>query len=67
MRRRLDLYFRLLSIQLRSQMQFRVSFWVDTITTGLLNLSYFVSTYLVLQRFGSIAGWRSANWPSSTA
>ncbi len=57
MRRRLGLYTRLISIQLRSQMQFRVSFWLDTLTTGLLNLSYFASTYLVLQRFGSIAGW----------
>jgi ABC-2 type transport system permease protein len=58
LRRRLNLYFRLISIQLRSQMQFRVSFWLDTITTGLLNLSYFASTYLVLERFGSVAGWQ---------
>jgi len=58
MRRNLNLYFRLISIQLRSQMQYRVSFWVDTITTGLLNLSYFASTYLVLERFGSISGWQ---------
>jgi ABC-2 type transport system permease protein len=57
MRRSLDLYSRLISIQLRSQMQFRVAFLVDTFTTGLLNLSYFVSTYLVMQRFGTLAGW----------
>jgi ABC-2 type transport system permease protein len=52
------MYFRLLSIQLRSQMQFRLSFWVDLLTTGALNLSYFFATFLVLERFGNIAGWR---------
>jgi ABC-2 type transport system permease protein len=56
----LGMYFRLLSIQLRSQMQFRASFWVDILTTGLLNLSYFFSIYLVLERFGNIAGWELA-------
>jgi len=58
--RSLRLYFRLLSIQLRSQMTFRISFWIDMLTTGLLNVSYFASTYLVLERFGNIAGWTIA-------
>jgi ABC-2 type transport system permease protein len=57
MKKALRMYFKLLSIQLRSQMSFRWSFWFDILTTGLLNLSYFASTYLALQRFGSIAGW----------
>ena len=57
MPRPLAIYFRLLSIQLRSQMTFRWSFWFDVLTTALLNLSYFASVYLALQRFGSIAGW----------
>jgi len=56
-RRIFDLYTRLISIQLRSQMQFRVSFWIDVVTTGLLNGSYFFSTFLVLQRFDNIGGW----------
>jgi ABC-2 type transport system permease protein len=56
-KRNLSLYARLVSIQLRSQMQFPVSFWVDVISTALLNLSYFFSTYLVLERFGNLAGW----------
>jgi ABC-2 type transport system permease protein len=60
MRRTLNLYLRLISIQLRSQMQFRIPFWIDTITTGLLNVSYFFSTFLVLERFGNIAGWQIA-------
>jgi ABC-2 type transport system permease protein len=56
----LGMYFRLLSIQLRSQMQFRASFWIDILTTGLLNFSYFLAIYLILERFGSIAGWKLA-------
>jgi ABC-2 type transport system permease protein len=57
-RRALDLYTRLISIQLRSQMQFRISFWIDVVTTGMLNFSYFASTFLVLQRFDNIGGWK---------
>lgn len=57
MRQAIPMYFRLLSIQLRSQMSFRWSFWFDVISTGLLNFSYFASIYLALRRFGSIAGW----------
>lgn len=57
MRHAFTVYLRLLSIQLRSQMQFRVSFWIDLITTGLLNFSYFIAVYLILERFGNIAGW----------
>ena len=60
MSRSLAIYFRLISIQLRSQMTFRISFWIDLLTTGLLNGSYFLSTYLVLERFGSLAGWSIA-------
>ncbi len=60
MRRTISLYLRFISIQLRSQMQFRASFWLDVFTTGLLNFSYFVSTYLVLERIGNIAGWSIA-------
>lgn len=58
--RGLNFYFRLLSIQLRSQMTFRLSFWIDLVSTGLLNISYFASTYLVLERFGNISGWTIA-------
>jgi ABC-2 type transport system permease protein len=57
MKRVMSLYFRLLSIQIRSQMQFRASFWIDIVTTAMINGSYFLSTFLVLQRFDNIAGW----------
>jgi len=52
------MYLRLLSIQLRSQMQYRTSFWFELISTGLLNGSYFLSLALILERFGNIAGWK---------
>lgn len=57
MRRTLRLYCKLLSIQIRSQMQYRASFWMDFLTTGILNVTYFLSLALVLERFGTIAGW----------
>ncbi len=60
MRRNFSFYLRLVSIQLRSQMQFRASFWTDVISTGVLNFSYFFSTFLILERFGSINGWTIA-------
>ncbi len=53
----LHMYLRMLGFQLRSQMQFRASFWLDLFSTGLGNLVYFFSAALVIQRFGSIAGW----------
>lgn len=53
----LTIYLRLLSFQLRSQMQFRASFWLDLLGTGVGNLSYVLSAALVIQRFGTIGGW----------
>lgn len=53
----LRMYLRLLGVQLRSQMQFRFSFWLDLFSTGVLNASIFLSVALVIQRFGKIAGW----------
>jgi ABC-2 type transport system permease protein len=57
MRRTLAMYFRLVGIDLRAQMSFRLSFWVDLLTTMGLNASAFASLYLVIERFGNIAGW----------
>jgi ABC-2 type transport system permease protein len=51
------MYLRLLMIQLRSQMQFRFSFWMELFATGVTNASIFVSVALVMQRFESVAGW----------
>jgi ABC-2 type transport system permease protein len=52
------MYLRLLSIQLRSQMQFRTSFWLDILSTGIGPLTYAVSITLIMQRFKEIAGWK---------
>ena len=51
------LYFRLVSIQIRSQMQYRFSFWMDIFSTALLSGSYFIALVLVMQQFKTIAGW----------
>lgn len=53
----IGIYLRLLGIQLRSQMQFRASFWMELVSTGILNGSIFLSIALVMERFGNIAGW----------
>ncbi|HZU87505.1 MAG TPA: ABC-2 family transporter protein [Anaerolineaceae bacterium] len=57
MRFHLHLYRRLIGIQVRSQMQYRASFFWDLISTGVLNASYFVAMALAVQNFGSIGGW----------
>lgn len=57
MRRAVQLYLKLISIQLRSQMQYRTSFLLEAFSTLVLNGSYFVVLALVLERFGAISGW----------
>ena len=57
MRRSLDLYFKMISIQVRSQMQYRVSFLLETFSTILLSGSYVLVVLLALDRFGGVAGW----------
>jgi len=56
-RRSGDLYLRLILIQIRSQMQYRVSFWMELVSTGILNGSYFLALVLILERFNNIMGW----------
>lgn len=53
----LSLYRRLLGVQFRSQLQYRASFFMDLLATGLIVLLEFGSLALVLQRFESIQGW----------
>lgn len=57
MRRHFDLYLKMLSIQVRSQMQYRVSFILEFVSTVLLSGSYVVVVFLALERFGQVAGW----------
>lgn len=53
----LRLYRRLVGIQVRSQMQYRVSFILDVIAAGVVNIMGFATLVLTLQRFGGVAGW----------
>lgn len=57
MRHTLGVYLRLIGVQIRSQMQYRLSFWTEAITTGLNIVGEFGSLALVLTKFGSIGGW----------
>ena len=53
----LGIYFRLLRVQFRSQLQYRVSFLFLLFGTGLIAVLEFGSLALVLQRFDTIRGW----------
>lgn len=57
LRHNLTLYLRLISIQIRSQLQYPVSFWLDVVGTGVSLATFFVSLALILQRFGNLGGW----------
>lgn len=53
----LNLYLRLLGVQLHSQLQYRFSFLLDLLATALMVLVEFASIALVFDRFGTIQGW----------
>ena len=56
----LNIYFRLISVQVRSQMQYRFAFVLELLGTGFLTIAGFATLAFVLQRFGNIAGWTLA-------
>lgn len=53
----LSVYRRLLGIQVRSQLHYRVAFLFDVLATALITTLGFGTLALVLQRFGTVAGW----------
>lgn len=57
MRHALRTYARLLSIQLRSQMIYRLSFWFELATSGVTIFMFFGSLALVFGRFDNLGGW----------
>lgn len=57
LRHSLDIYRRLIQIQIQGQMQYRVSFLLEALSTGITISLFFVSIALVMQRFGSLGGW----------
>ena len=54
------IYRRLIGVQVRSQMQYRASFLLDSFTTGFSVLISFVTLALILQRFDNVGGWSLA-------
>jgi ABC-2 type transport system permease protein len=52
-----SLYRRLVSVQIRSQMQYRTAFWLDVLGTMAIMLVNFLSLALIFDRFGNLAGW----------
>jgi len=57
MRYTLSVYRRLLGAQIRSQLQYRVSFTLDLLATVLITLTEFGALALVLGRFETLGGW----------
>jgi ABC-2 type transport system permease protein len=57
-RHHLELYSRLLGAQLRSQIQYRLGFVLDVISTMLFTITELGAFVLVFQRFPSIGGWK---------
>ncbi|MHB0876970.1 MAG: ABC transporter permease [Anaerolineae bacterium] len=53
----LSLYYHLISVRVRSQMQYRASFALDMLSTFLGNMVYFATFAAVVTRFGDIRGW----------
>ncbi len=57
MRRTIDIYLRLISVQIRSQMQYRASFLMSLSATALITFLGFGSLAMVFWRFDNIGGW----------
>ncbi|PYE55712.1 ABC transporter permease [Deinococcus yavapaiensis] len=57
MRHAWSTYRRLIGAQVRSQLQYRVSFALDVLSTMMFTATEFGAFALVLNRFGSVGGW----------
>ncbi len=57
MRQAFDIYRRLLGVQIRSQLQYRVSFSFDLFSAILVTATEFAALALVFERFEQIGGW----------
>jgi len=58
MRQAFTLYLRLVSIRIRSQMQYRASFLLDVFSNAVVVGVSFLTLALVLQKFDGIGGWK---------
>ncbi len=57
MKRALTTLFRLLRIQIRSQLQYPISFIMDVISDAIVLGFYFVSFFFAISQFEGISGW----------
>lgn len=57
MRHSLSIYRRLIGVQIRSQMMYRASFFLELAGTGLTTLAEYASLALVFTRFDNLGGW----------
>src|SRR5512133_2677242 len=57
MKRAIALYLKFIAVQVKSQLEYRISFFMDLASTFMLNFVYFLALALILERFGNIAGW----------
>ncbi|MEZ4682139.1 MAG: ABC-2 family transporter protein [Caldilineaceae bacterium] len=53
----LGVYRRLISVQIRSQLQYRTAFLLEVCSSGITLFLFFASLAFVLQRFGDLGGW----------
>lgn len=60
MRYALILYWRLIGVQMRSQIQYRFNFYTDIVATAFVTATVFISLTFIFKRFGNIAGWTLA-------
>ena len=51
------LYWRLIGVQIRSQVQYRFNLFTDVLATALVTITVFISLAFIFERFGTIAGW----------
>ena len=56
----LRLYFRLLGVAIRGQMQYRASFFMLSFATFLTAFTEFLGVWALFHRFGSVRGWTMA-------
>lgn len=53
----MKLYIKYISLQLKSQLQFKASFIMTVITQFIQPFALFAGIYLLFERFGSVKGW----------
>lgn len=56
----LNIYRRLIGMQMRAQLQYRAAFVLEVVATAITLATYFAALALVFERFGGLGGWSLA-------